>query len=178
MKSFILAVPLAMLIASAAHAQPAPYNCQNDPVRIDIRAQALLTALDALSRQTNCPISRDVDVTKLRGNAVRGRMSPANAIVALVRGTGLEAHPVRQGLAIDRSGQQEIAARADALDRRIRVRQTAGHLTPGRANALSRQVAQVRRQAVLFARQQGFVSAAEKASFQRTFKEIDAALKA
>jgi hypothetical protein len=176
MKPVFLAFPLTLLFASGVHAQSSPYDCQNDPVRVDIPAQTLSSALDTLSQQTKCPISRDADVAGLGGNAVKGRMKATDALIALVRGTGLEGHPVRQGLAVDRTVQQEITKRADTLERRIQEHKEAGRLPAARAVSLNRQVAQVRRQAETYARRQGFVSAAQKASFKRTFQQVDAAL--
>lgn len=178
MKSLLICGPVVLLAAGAADAQSStpPYDCQNVPMHIDIPAQPMTTALDLLTRQTRCPISREVDVSKLRSTAVKGTMKPVDAIVATVRGSGLEAKPVKQGLMVGRFDQRQIASHADMLERRISARQATGRLSAVRASALRRSLDQVRRQTTTLARNQGFISAAEKASFQRTFRAIGTAL--
>ncbi|MFN3274286.1 MAG: hypothetical protein ACK41U_06400 [Paracoccus sp. (in: a-proteobacteria)] len=81
-------------------AQSRTYECVNETLSINITRQPLETALEALSQQTRCPVSVETDIAGLIGNPVRGRMTPHQALVALVENTGLTGEPVRQGLMV------------------------------------------------------------------------------
>ena len=71
-----------VLTASAAHAAP---------VRIDIPAQSLASALTSLGAQSNLQIVfNQSQVQNLRAPGVRGEMEPAQALERLLQGTGIK----------------------------------------------------------------------------------------
>lgn len=102
--------------ATPAAAQRAPYACVNESRRIDIAAQPMGAALDALSKQTNCPISHTAPIAGVTSQRVRGTFTPEQALKALVRGTGLTGRAIRQGLTV---GATPRAAAARATSERL-----------------------------------------------------------
>lgn len=71
---------------------------------------------------------------------------------------------------------RDMRSRMAAAIERVRVTQQHGAISPARSAALREQIALARRQMAGFERQQGFVSAAELASYDRLLVAIDAAL--
>lgn len=70
----------------------------------------------------------------------------------------------------------DLRARLGATEQRIAEGQRSGAITRARAAALRRQIAQTRASMTRLNRQQGFVSAAELASYNRTLGAIDVTL--
>jgi hypothetical protein len=68
--------------------------------------------------------------------------------------------------------------RLDAAIERVRVTEQHGKISPARSAAVRQQLAQARRQMERLRRQQGFVSAAELASYDRMVVAVDAELSA
>ncbi|MEH3046179.1 hypothetical protein [Sphingomonas adhaesiva] len=71
---------------------------------------------------------------------------------------------------------KDMRSRLSAAIDRVRVTQEHGRLSPARSDALRRQLVQAQREMERFERQQGFVSAAELASYDRLVVGIDAEL--
>lgn len=69
-----------------------------------------------------------------------------------------------------------LRGRIQATDARITAAQRSGKITPSRATALHRQIAQTQTSMTRLSRQQSFVSAAEFASYERTLAAIDVQL--
>lgn len=65
-----------------------------------------------------------------------------------------------------------ISARANVLDADISTSQKARRMTEASADYLFKRVEEIRKQSGSFVKQQGFLSAAEKASFDREFDAI------
>jgi len=81
-----------------------------------------------------------------------------------------------QGTQAQRAANAQAAAsvlkRFDAADARIAEGRRAGAITRGQATVLSRQLAQARRSLTSSSRRQGFVSAGELASYDRTIATV------
>lgn len=69
-----------------------------------------------------------------------------------------------------------LSAHIASTDARVREAQATRKITPARATTLQGQIAQSRQSMVRLSKQQGFVSAAELASYNRTLETIDAEL--
>lgn len=69
-----------------------------------------------------------------------------------------------------------LGARITATEARVRAAQATRKITRARATTLQRQIAQSRQSITKLGKQQGFVSAAELASYNRTLGTIDAEL--
>lgn len=70
----------------------------------------------------------------------------------------------------------DMRSRMQAADERIVATQRRGKITAARSAQLRRQVAQTRQSMMRLTREQGFVSAAELASYDRTLRAIDSEL--
>jgi len=88
--------------ATGAGAQGLQYNCQNDPVKIEIPGGRLDNALKQLRLATRCPISGTKLARGKRSKPVVGMMTPEQALQTMLNGTGLEGNPIKQGLQITR----------------------------------------------------------------------------
>ncbi|WP_028964953.1 hypothetical protein [Sphingomonas phyllosphaerae] len=105
---------------------------------------------------------------------------PVTALLAIVTGTASPAvAQFRDNQAYRPSNAQQtkdMRSRLAAAIDRVRVTEQHGKLSPARSAALRNQLMQAQRQMVGFERQQGFVSAAELASYDRLVVGIDAEL--
>lgn len=152
------------------------YNCQNKPVMIDISSQPIGQALTLLTKQTECPISIDASLDNITSHDVKGTMTPPEAIVALARGTGLEGVTLRQGLGIGHYEQKEFQAQTDDVLRIVRQRASERRLTTSQSKKIQDSMKSLMEGIKKNVREQGFLSAGEKASYQRTLKEVRAEL--
>lgn len=104
------------------------------------------------------------------------------ALAAAITTVGLPGHAIAQsqGTQAQRSANlratADLRARLGATEQRIAEGQRSGAITRARAAALRQQVAQTRASMTRLNRQQGFVSAAELASYNRTLGTIDGVL--
>jgi len=101
---FVTAAIAAMLATAAtgANAQDFQYNCQNEPVKIEIPGGRLDSALEQLRLATRCPISGTKLARRKRSKPVVGMMTPEEALQTMLDGTGLQGNPIKQGLEITR----------------------------------------------------------------------------
>ncbi|RZL29282.1 MAG: hypothetical protein EOP64_01650 [Sphingomonas sp.] len=99
--SAAIAVVLATA-ATGASAQDFQYNCQNEPVKIEIPGGRLDNALKQLRLATRCPISGTTLARGKRSKPVVGMMTPEQALQTMLNGTGLQGNPIKQGLEITR----------------------------------------------------------------------------
>jgi type III secretion system FlhB-like substrate exporter len=166
-----LALGALALFNATAFAQ-AP--CQTTPTTIHTAAGTLDKALTVLSSQAGCPVRYDKKlVQQFRAPAVQGKLTAADALARLVKGTGLEAHSDTQGLSVSQTDQEKIGLQAAALQAQLGQAVTAQTITQNIANAMYEELAEVRTSVTALAKQQGFVSAGEKASYQRTFAKAE-----
>lgn len=96
---------LAALLATAAtgaSAQGLQYNCQNEPVKIEIPGDRLDNALKQLRLATRCPISGTKLARGKRSKPVVGMMTPEEALQTMLNGTGLQGNTIKQGFEITR----------------------------------------------------------------------------
>jgi hypothetical protein len=101
---------------------------------------------------------------------------PTEALIRMVRGTGLEVHADSMGLHISQADQEAIGLKAATLQASVGQAIKSQKIGQHTANGLFAKLGDVRTSVVDLARSQGFVSAAEKASYQRTFTEVERVL--
>ncbi|WP_128418426.1 STN domain-containing protein [Xanthomonas populi] len=99
--SATLAATLA-IAANEAIGHDFQYNCQNEPVKVEIPGGRLGNALKQLRLATRCPISGTNLARGKRSNPVVGMMTPEQALQAMLDGTGLEGNTVKGGFEITR----------------------------------------------------------------------------
>lgn len=85
----------------------------------------------------------------------------------------LQQHGTQAERASNDSAAADLRARIGTTEKRITEAENGGKITPTRAAALRRQLAQTQASMIRLSRQQGFVSAAELASYNRTLGAID-----
>lgn len=163
---------LSALCLSSAFAEEVKYNCQNSKVKVNIQPQPLASALDQLTLQTHCPISRDADLKGVIGKKVSGYMTPIDALVELSKDTGLEASTLRQGLGVGKYEQDKLALRAASLKHDFEKAVDKKSMTQERARRLSQKLDKIVDEAKELAMRQGFVSSAEIASYERSMADI------
>jgi hypothetical protein len=88
--------------ATVADAQELQYDCQNTPIAIAIPGDRLDAALKKLRLVTRCPISGTQLAKGKRSKPVVGTMVPAEALQAMLSGTGLEGNAIKGGFEITR----------------------------------------------------------------------------
>ncbi|UOR05985.1 hypothetical protein MUN82_02515 [Hymenobacter aerilatus] len=162
-----------LLAASVATVTSLPGIAQTTPTPLHIAAGPLDKALLALSSQTGHPVQFDQRLTtSFRSPNVQGTLLPAQALIQLVQGTGLEAHNEHNTLSVSRVDQSAIELQAATLQAQLGQAVKSQKVTQRTANKLYAELADVRSSVVELAKMQGFVSAAEKASYQRTFAKV------
>lgn len=162
------------LFSTAASAQT---PCATNPITFHLAAGPLAQALTTFSAQAGCPVQYDQKLVQtLRAPAVSGKLTAADALVRLVKGTGLEAHSDAKGLSVSQADQEKIGLKAAALQAQFGQAIKSQTIAPSTANAMYKKLDVVRTSVTELAKQQGFVSAAEKASYQRTFAQAEQAL--
>lgn len=171
-KPAIQILALSAFCLSSAFADEVKYDCQNSKVKVNIQSQPIASALDQLSRQTRCPISKDASLEGVVSHKVSGYMTPINALVELSKETGLEALTLRQGLGIGRYEQDKLELRAEDLKHRIKKAVDNKSMAPERAKRLNAKLDKIVGDAKVLAKKQGFVSAGEVASYERSMVEI------
>lgn len=165
----ILALGTLALSTATAFAQ-APCH----PTTFHIAAGTLEQALTTLATQAGCPVQYDKKlVQSFRAPAVQGNLTAADALIRLVHGTGLEAHSEATGFSVSQADQEKIGLRAATLQAQLGQAVKAQTLAQPIANTLYGELAEVRTSVTTLAKQQGFVSAAEQASYQRTFAKAE-----
>lgn len=162
-----LALGAFALFSTSAFAQAL---CTTKPIAFHLAAGGLEPALTAFSAQAGCPVQYDKKLARqFRASAVQGKLTAAEALVRLVKGTGLEAHSDAKGLSVNQADQNTIGLRAATLQAQLGQAVKSQKLAQPTANALFKELSEIRTSVTALAKQQGFVSAAEKASYQRTF---------
>lgn len=99
----MIAPALALAFAgSDAAAQGLRYDCQNEPVAIEIPGDRLDRALAQLRIATRCPISGTKLAKGKRSRPLVGTMVPEEALQAMLNGTGLQARRLKGGFQVVR----------------------------------------------------------------------------
>jgi len=169
LRQTFLAASFTVIISSAAFSQTA---CSTKPVKIQVSAGQLDAAISQLSSQINCEIVYDKDLAqRFKSNAVSGNLAPWEALIMLVKGTGLEVHADKNKLDINQTDQQDIKIKASKLQEDVNEAVRSKKITQKVANHIYAELGEVKISAGELAKNQGFVSAGEKASYERTFKE-------
>lgn len=149
----------------------------NVPIKVDVASQQMDRALTEFSKETHIAVVfQSKDVTKFKSNTVKGSKIPFDAVVQLVRGSGLEVHPSKAGFTVNREDQQNFGLKAAELQAELNQAVKSQTMKQDAANSLFKQLSDVRTSVVELATKQGFVSAAEKASYQRTFNQVKRSL--
>lgn len=172
-RAITLAVGL-LILSTVGYAQNL---CFTTSAVINVSASPLAKALVSLSSQTGCPIGYEAKLVRpFRSSTVKGRLTPTEALIRMVRGTGLEVHADSMGLHISQADQEAIGLKAATLQASLGQAVKSQKVGQHTANGLFAKLGDVRTSVVDLARSQGFVSAAEKASYQRTFTEVERVL--
>ncbi|MES1946235.1 hypothetical protein C84B14_02776 [Salinisphaera sp. C84B14] len=166
---------LALFAASAA--APAFAACSPGGRDYAIDAGRLDSALQQFAHTSGCLVETDLsENAALQVNPVQGRFTAANALIRLVRGTGLEAHVDPGHYAVNRANREAVKQRVDTLRHQVASARRSGALSKDKADALDRDLAAVWRDAQALITEQGFLSAGENASFQRLFAYVQGQL--
>jgi len=169
-KSLIVATTLIVALNNQVHSQNLYYQT---PIKIDVLPDRLDKALLVFSSQTDCKIAFETKVVQnFRSKAVKGNLTPPNALIALVKGTGLEVHAEQNILKINQEDQLTICTKATTLQETLKQAIKNQKVSKTIANRKINELGEVKLSVVDLAKKQGFVSAAEKASYGRTFKEV------
>jgi hypothetical protein len=170
LKSLIAATTLIAALNSQVHSQKL---CYQTPIKINVTADRLDKAILALSSQTECNIAFDKKVVQnYRSKALKGELTPSDALIALVKGTGLEVHAGQNNLKVNQEDQLTICIKATTLQETLNQAIKKQKVSKTIANQKINELSEVKVSVVDLAKKQGFISAAEKASYSRTFKEV------
>lgn len=163
--------------ALAVAAGPAMSACLTQTGDYDYPKQRLDQALQQFAHTSGCFVTVKPDVLKdKRANALSGHYTPADALVRLVRGTGLEVHVDDGQYAVNTTDQARLTHRIKTLKSRIQRARADGRLSAEQARDFDQQLSAIETGSTELIRQQGFLSAAENASYQRFFNDIHARL--
>lgn len=111
MRTFLLSAILgfAAPLPQPAKAQNASFfDCQNERLRITIAPMRLDKALAKFTSITRCPVS--IDTARVKGRPTRtmqtalikGRLTPRQALVRMLRGTPLKSAPIHGGFSVSK----------------------------------------------------------------------------
>lgn len=92
----------ARLVSAGSDRQPEglKYDCQNVPVSIAIPGDRLDRSLSQLRLATRCPISGTELARGKRSRPVVGKMTPTEALQAMLSGTGLQMRTLKGGFQV------------------------------------------------------------------------------
>ncbi|MFC0267122.1 STN domain-containing protein [Kushneria aurantia] len=150
---------------------PAAWSaCQPQAMNYDYPAQRLDEALQQFAHTSGCFV--EVDTQQLgdkQAQALSGHYTPSAALIRLVRGSGLEVHVDGEQYAVNHNDREAITQQIEALRGRIDSARQNGRIDEQKASDMSTQLDAVAQQVPQLIEQQGFLSAAENASYQRLF---------
>jgi len=167
-------IPFIALFSAAAYSQN---RCEDTIVKVNVSANRLDRALAELSSQIACPINYDKKSSKsFRSGTVKGMLKPSDALVKLITGTGLEVHNENNQLVINKMDQQATILKATSLQADLNKAIKSQKVSSKIANEMYTELGDIKTSVTEFAKSQGFVSAGEKASYQRTFEKAQQVL--
>ncbi|MBW6533146.1 STN domain-containing protein [Sphingomonas sp. RRHST34] len=111
MRTFLLSAILGFAVfpSQPANAQDASfYDCQNDRLKIAIAPMSLDKAIARFTSITRCPASIDTDQVKgrptrtMKTMAVKGRLTPGQALAHMLRNTPLKSTPIHGGFSVSK----------------------------------------------------------------------------
>lgn len=156
-------------------ATPSLAECLRGPFKMTLPAQRLDERLQDLAHRTGCFMEVAPQMLADRqAPAVRGRLTTEQALLRSLRGTGLEGAPYKGHWRVDQAQQTRFARRIASL--RETLAQQHGQVRPAQAAKATRTLAWVEKRVARDVRQQGFLSAAEKASYNRALDDVAARL--
>ncbi|WP_456268789.1 STN domain-containing protein [Kushneria sp. AK178] len=163
--------------AAMACALPASAACQVQAMVYDYPEQRLDEALQQFAHTSGCPV--EVDDALLEGHrasALDGSFTPDAALIQLVRGSGLEVHLDKGHYRINQSDRERIDDLIETFRYRIGNARGDGTLGPHDADALMTQLDAIEAQSDQLITEQGFLSAAERAGYERLFAWLEGRL--
>ena len=167
-------IPFIALFSATAYSQN---RCEDTIVKVDVSANRLDLAIAELSSQIACPISYDKKFSKrFRSGTVKGMLKPSDALIKLITGTGLEVHNENNQLVINKMDQQATILKATSLQTDLNKAVKSQKVSSKIANEMYTELGDIKTSVTEFAKSQGFVSAGEKASYQRTFEKAQQVL--
>ncbi|MFN3837411.1 MAG: hypothetical protein ACK4MI_06810 [Brevundimonas sp.] len=170
---FALLSALGLLAVGAA--SPALAECMTAPQTMTLPEQRLDARLQDLAHKTGCPVQVDAALlADKRAPALSGDLTPEQAYLGSIRHAGLEGAPIQGGWRIDRAQQDRLAARTAEVRTRAIAARRDGRLNGRALSSIQRQLSAVDAQAAALVRRQGFLSAAERASFDATLDGLAA----
>jgi len=167
--------PLALLttlsLSSAlATCQPGPHSYDNPAGRLD-------SSLQTLAHQTGCFIQWDGNAPGRTISAIKGTYTPIEALWQTLKGTGLEGHETSGGLAVNRDNQLQVLTQVFATKQQVKWAVQDGVITRNGGLLFTHQLDRIGESVQEVVRTQGFVSAAENASYFRTIQEVQNIIK-
>ncbi|ART63141.1 STN domain-containing protein [Kushneria marisflavi] len=158
-------------------AMPASAACQIQAIRYDYPAQRMDQALQQFAHTSGCPVEVDNTlVDNHQARALSGRFTPDAALIQLVRGSGLEVHLDNDHYRINQSDRERINDLVKTFRYRIESARDNDELSQNDARALDTQLDAIEAQSDQLITEQGFLSAAEKASYERLFAWLEGRL--
>ncbi|MFC0337587.1 hypothetical protein SAMN05421848_1625 [Kushneria avicenniae] len=151
--------------------------CQIQAMAYDYPEQRLDQALQQFAHTSGCPV--EVDTSQLgdrQAPALQGKFTPDAALIQLVRGSGLEVHLDDGHYRVNQSDRERINDRIETLRYRIESARDSDQLTQNDARTLDTQLEAIRTQSDQLITEQGFLSAAEMASYERLFAWLEGRL--
>ncbi|WP_447529155.1 hypothetical protein [Vreelandella sp. TE19] len=165
------ALLLSFFLASSAQAA-----CQRDPVSFDFPAQRMDEALQQLAHRTGCFIhTRPAAMGDTQVPAVSGTYRPEEALWAILKGSGWEGYRTDEGLAVNRHWQTWVKRHTQTLRARLEALET---LNAAERQAYLDELQALENSVSALAREQGFISAGEHASYQRSIEALESTLRA
>ncbi|MBZ5486521.1 hypothetical protein HW452_03185 [Halomonas aquamarina] len=160
----------AAFLLSTMFTLPVYADCQREAIDHDISPQRLDEALHQLAQRSGCFIA--IDPTLLadeQAPALNGTYRPEEALWELLKGSGWEGYPTDEGLEVSKREQAWVEARTQALRETVQARDS---LSEDDRMAYFQELAALEQSVSELAREQGFISAGEHASFERRLNEL------
>ncbi len=168
MKKVLRSLTLAVTCLAGAQAYAA---CQMTPVAYDMPTQRLDEALQQLAHRSGCPINVDLGAdSSKKVKKFKGTFTPDQALVLVLKKTGLEGYVENDGLTVDRRGQDFVHKRVAEL--RTSIEDAGTRLEAKRKKRFLHQLDSIETGSKKLALEQSFISAAEMASYKRDFDEL------
>ncbi|WP_372361242.1 STN domain-containing protein [Xanthomonas sp. NCPPB 1325] len=168
---------IVIAVGAVMCAGPVMAACQPGPFTLALSAQRLDERLQDLAHQAGCAVEVDPSLLQdKRVQALSGTFTADQAFIQSVRGSGLEADYASDHWRVNRAQQLYFAERVETLQSAITDARKSNAITGRQAKTMNAQLSKMAVEVPKLVRQQGFLSAAERASYERTLKEIEKVL--
>ncbi len=154
-------------------AAPAAAECAHDKVRVNLPAQRLDERVLALAKASGCFM--EVDTTSLadkQARRLRGRMTAGTALYRSLRGSGLEAAPVKGHWRIDRRQQERFARRVATLRATTAAQRERDAITAPRARDADQSLRHVERAVPRRVNEQAHLSVTERVRYDAKLDRV------